>query len=268
MDLVINTPAINSESSQSILVVEDNDELREFLITFLAMEYQVYSAKDGKSGIELAINKIPNIIISDIMMPLINGFELLAHLSQNEHTCHIPIILITAKTDQESQLKGLSLGAVDYIIKPFDIKNISFKLKNTLLLQRRLLSSQLIKENQIVTKITVNELDQLFLQQLDNIIAKKFQDNAFSVAKLIDDLNITERQLQRKFKRLFQQKPAAFIRNYRLKKAKELLLKGHPITITSDNVGFNSQSYFSHSFKVAFGQSPKDFILKHSQKYP
>lgn len=265
MDLIINTLTVNSGSSQSILVVEDNDELREFLITFLSMEYQVYSAENGKSGIELAIDKRPNMIISDIMMPLINGFELVSHLSQHKHTCHIPIILITAKADQESQLKGLSLGAVDYIIKPFNIENISFKLKNTLTRQNILLSSQLTKENQAVKKATVtNERDQLFLKDLEHIIAKNFQDNKFSVAKLIDDLNITERQLQRKFKLLFQQKPASYIRNYRLEKAKELLLKGHSITIISDNVGFSSQSYFSYSFKVAFGQSPKDFILQHS----
>jgi YesN/AraC family two-component response regulator len=265
MDLIMNAPTINSEFSQSILVVEDNDELREFLITFLSMEYKIYSAKDGKSGIALAIDKTPNIIISDIMMPIINGFELVYHLSHHEHTCHIPIILITAKTDQESQHKGLSLGAIDYIIKPFNIENISFKLKNILKQQNILLSSQLNKENQVVKKITkTNKLDQLFLKNLELILAKNFQDNKFSVAKLIDDLNITERQLQRKFKRLFQQKPASYIRNYRLEKAKELLLKGHSISIISENVGFSSQSYFSHSFKVAFGQSPKDFILQHS----
>jgi YesN/AraC family two-component response regulator len=264
MDLNNNISPINIDHKQSILVVEDSDELREFLVTFLSMEYCVYSANNGQSGIDLAIDKLPDMIISDIMMPSVNGFELVSQLSQNEQTSHIPIILITAKVDHESQLKGLSMGAVDYITKPFDIKNISFKLKNTLLRQKKLLSSHLIKDNHGIDKGVVNESDQLFLKKLNQIIANNYQDSNFSVAKLIDEIGITERQLQRKFKRLFQEQPATYIRNYRLRKAKKLLLKGQPIAIISDNVGFNSQSYFSQSFKSAFGQSPKDFILNYS----
>jgi YesN/AraC family two-component response regulator len=264
MDLNNNISPINIDYKQSILVVEDSDELREFLVTFLSMEYCVYSANNGQSGIDLAIDKLPDMIISDIMMPSVNGFELVSQLSQNEQTSHIPIILITAKVDHESQLKGLSMGAVDYITKPFDIKNISFKLKNTLLRQKKLLSSHLIKDNHGIDKGVVNESDQLFLKKLNQIIANNYQDSNFSVAKLIDEIGITERQLQRKFKRLFQEQPATYIRNYRLRKAKKLLLTGHPIAIISDNVGFNSQSYFSQSFKSAFGQSPKDFILNYS----
>jgi DNA-binding response OmpR family regulator len=139
MDLNNNISPINIDYKQSILVVEDSDELREFLVTFLSMEYCVYSANNGQSGIDLAIDKLPDMIISDIMMPSVNGFELVSQLSQNEQTSHIPIILITAKVDHESQLKGLSMGAVDYITKPFDIKNISFKLKNTLLRQKKII---------------------------------------------------------------------------------------------------------------------------------
>jgi DNA-binding response OmpR family regulator len=264
MDLNNNILPINVSYKQSILVVEDNEELLEFLVTFLSMEYLVYSADNGQLGIELAIDKLPDMIISDIMMPVTNGFELVSNLSQNNQTSHIPIILITAKVDHESQLKGLSLGAIDYITKPFDIKNISFKLKNILLRQQKLLSSRLTNDKQNTDKLSYNETEQLFLNKLDNIIANSYHDSGFSVATLIAEMGITERQLQRKFKRLFQQKPATYIRDYRLQKAKELLLKGQPIAIISDNVGFNSQSYFSQSFKIAFGHSPKDFIIKHS----
>jgi DNA-binding response OmpR family regulator len=139
MDLINNKLPLNGKDKQSVLVVEDSDEVREFLVTFLSMQYFVYSADNGQSGIELAIDKQPDMIISDIMMPVSDGFELVAQLSQNEQTCHIPIILITAKTDDESQLRGLSLGAVDYITKPFDIKNISFKLNNILLRQKKII---------------------------------------------------------------------------------------------------------------------------------
>jgi YesN/AraC family two-component response regulator len=264
MDLSNNIPPTNTEHTQSVLVVEDNDELREFLVTFLSMEYLVYSADNGQSGIKLAIERSPDMIISDVLMPIKDGFELVSQLSQNKQTCHIPIILITAKIDKESQHKGLSLGAVDYITKPFDIKNISFKLKNILMRQRKLLSSHLTKDNQDDDKVQHNEPDKLFLKKLDHIIANSYQDSNFSVAKLISEIGITERQLQRKFKRLYNEKPATYIKNYRLNKAKELLLKGQSIAITSDNVGFNSQSYFSQSFKEAFGKSPKDFTLKNS----
>ncbi len=264
MDLINNRLSLSGKAKQSVLVVEDSDEVREFLVTFLSMQYFVYSADNGQSGIELAIDKLPDMIISDVMMPVSDGFELVAQLSQNQQTCHIPIILITAKVDYESQLKGLSLGAVDYITKPFDIKNISFKLNNILLRQEKLLSSRLTHDKKPPEKPSYNEADQLFLNKLENIIANSYQDSSFSVATLIAEIGITERQLQRKFKRLFQQKPATYIRDYRLQKAKELLLKGQPIAVISDNVGFNSQSYFSQSFKITFGQSPKDFILKHS----
>jgi len=264
MDLINNRVPINPKDKQSVLVVEDSDELRQFLVTFLSMEYFVYSADNGQAGIELAIDNLPDMIISDIMMPVSDGFDLVSQLSQNEKTCHIPIILITAKVDYESQLKGLSLGAVDYIAKPFDIEHISFKLKNILLRQKKLLSSRLKKDKQHTEQLSHNETEQLFLNKLDNIIANSYQDSDFSVATLIAEIGITERQLQRKFKRFFEQNPATYIRNYRLQKAKELLLKGQSIAVISDNVGFNSQSYFSQSFKIAFGQSPKDFILKHS----
>lgn len=259
-----NASSASDECKKSVLVVEDNDELREFLVTFLSMEYTVYSAENGHTGIQLALKNLPDVIISDIVMPAVNGFELVSQLSKTQKTCHIPIILITAKVDHESQLKGLSFGAVDYITKPFDIKNISFKLKNILLRQTKLLLSHSCRENQQIEEVTIKESDKNFLKKLENIMATHYQDSYFTVAKLVTHINVTERQLQRKFKRLFQEKPATYIRNYRLQKAKKLLLKGDSIAIISEDVGFNSQSYFSQSFKLTFGQSPKDYILENS----
>ncbi len=259
MDLIDNSFPSNPDNKQSVLVVEDNDELRQFLVTLLLEDYLVYSANNGKTGIELAINHLPDVIISDIIMPINDGFELVSQLSQHENTSHIPIILITAKIDQESQLKGLSLGAVDYITKPFEINNISLKLKNILRRQKELLASHLSQDTHGKNKFTDNEADRLFLHKLDHILMHNYQDSGFSVAKLISELSMTERQLQRKFKKLLHEKPATYIRKYRLQKAKELLLKGQAIKVISDNVGFNSQTYFSQSFKLAYGQSPKDF---------
>lgn len=252
------------KNKQSVLIVEDNDELRQFIEDLLADTYQIYTATNGKVGLDKAIEHIPDLIISDVMMPEMDGFELVKALSEHDNTSHIPTILLTAKADEQSQLKGLELGAIDYIAKPFETKKLILKINNTLERQRLRFKSQDIKEEAIPAPIT-SERDQKFIQRLNDTVEKNYQDNEFTVEKLVNTAAMSERQLQRKLKALFNQTPAEYIRNYRLLKAKELLLQGKSISLTSDLVGFNSSSYFSRSFKIAFNQSPKEFITQHTK---
>jgi len=249
-------------NKQSILIVEDNTELREFLADIFSGDYSVTTVKNGLLGINLAIEEIPDIIISDVMMPELDGYQLVEQLTQHDNTCHIPIILLTAKADKESELKGLELGSIDYITKPFDAKELQLKVKNTLTRKLALLS-----EFRNTTKTTekhnvqyTTERDKNFIEKLNLIVEQNYIDSNFSVEQLVDKIAMSERQLQRKLKAVFNQTPAEFIRYYRLQKSKELLLAGKSISNVADLAGFNSSSYFSRSFKATFEQSPSEFI--------
>jgi len=244
---------------QNILIVEDNNELREFLAEIFSTHYQVITAKNGLLGVEIAIAEIPDIIISDVMMPELDGYQLVQQLAQHDNTCHIPVILLTAKADKESELKGLELGSIDYIAKPFDTKELLLKVQNTLTKRTSLLNLSNSTSQSHETQY-ISERDTHFNTKLNNIVEKNYSNSDFSVEQLVDQIAMSERQLQRKMKALFDQTPAEFIRNYRLQASKALLLAGKSISNTADLVGFNSSSYFSRSFKTAFKKSPSDFI--------
>ena len=250
----------SNQEQQSLLIVEDNDELRGFLVDLLSSDYKTFNAANGSKGVELAIEHIPDLIISDVMMPEMDGFSLVKALAEHDNTSHIPVILLTAKADEESELKGLELGAVDYIAKPFEARQMLLKVKNTLARQKLRFKTQQNPDDHIES--IVSERDQKFIERLNLLVEKNYADSEFSFEKLVDSIVMCERQLQRKLKALFNQTPAEYIRNYRLLKAKELLIEGKSISLTSDLVGFNSSSYFSRSFKTAFGQSPKEFITQ------
>jgi signal transduction histidine kinase/ligand-binding sensor domain-containing protein/DNA-binding response OmpR family regulator len=265
IELGVNKGTNGNQDKQTILVIEDNDELREFLVDLLTADYHTISAENGELGVKQAIEQIPDLVLSDVMMPKMDGYAVVKALSEHDNTCHIPVILLTARADDESQIKGLELGAVDYIAKPFEARQLLYKLKNTLERKRSLLHSRSDETDNNKPEVIVSERDKKFITRLNQTVEKHYSDNLFSVERLVDAVAMSERQLQRKLKALFNQTPAEYIRNYRLIKAKALLLEGKSISFVSDTVGFNSASYFSRSFKVAFGQSPKEFISPKSK---
>ncbi|MBL4941453.1 MAG: response regulator [Colwellia sp.] len=260
----INQLAVNKnkktteKNKQSILIVEDNAELRDFLADIFSVEYTVTTAKNGLLGVNSAIDEIPDLIISDVMMPELNGYQLVEQLTQHDNTCHIPIILLTAKADKESELKGLELGSIDYITKPFDAKELLLKVKN-ILTKKQLILDTTNAANKHSVQYT-SDRDKNFIEKLNNIVEKNYIDSTFTVEQLVDQIAMSERQLQRKLKAIFNQTPAEFIRYFRLQKSKELLLAGKSISNVADLVGFNSSSYFSRSFKSSFEQSPSEYI--------
>jgi DNA-binding response OmpR family regulator len=260
----INELALSKDSKakthkQSILIVEDNTELREFLADIFSGEYSVKTAKNGLLGVDTAIDEIPDIIISDVMMPELDGYQLVKKLTEHDNTCHIPIVLLTAKADKESELKGLKLGSIDYITKPFDANSLLSKVRNTLNKKQSLLNSTSSPDKKHNVQY-LSERDKNFNEKLNRIVEENYIDSGFAVEQLVDKIAMSERQLQRKLKAVFNQTPAEFIRYYRLLKSKELLLAGKSISNVADLVGFNSSSYFSRSFKATFNQSPSEFI--------
>jgi len=263
----INNQAILAKDineNQSILIADDNEGVRNLLFSAFKDKFTVYMAFNGYECIQLAQSNLPDVILSDINMPSVNGFDLTNKLTSNPRTNHIPILLMTGENGPDDHSKALSLGAIDYITKPFEIESLIQKITNILDKQQKLISFKRERASHKNNFDLLNIKDKNFIDRVTQTVSENYQDSDFSVDILKNSLHITERQLQRHFKKLFQTAPATFIKCYRLDKAKEMLLNGYSIATTYQSVGFNSQSYFSHSFKSYFGKSPKYFIANNS----
>ncbi len=255
--------SVNKESMQSqlplLLIVEDNNDLRSFIKETVQQQYQVSEAGNGKEGLEKAINDVPDIIISDVMMPLMDGFAMTTKLKKDERTSHIPVILLTAKAGQPYKLEGLETGADDYLIKPFDAKELMIRIGN-LLQQRKLLRKRFAGEILMKpSEVAANSTDEKFLTNVMQSIEKNMSEEDFGVEELSRKVAMSRSQLHRKLIALTGQSPSEVLRHTRLLRAKELLQKkaGNPSEIAYQ-VGFNSHSYFSKCFKEEFGVSPGD----------
>ncbi len=249
------------QSNRFILIVEDNVDLQNYLASILSKQYSVSIAKDGVEGLESACDQIPDLIISDVMMPRMNGIDLLEKIKNNERTSHIPIILLTAKADLESRLKGLKIGADDYLAKPFVVEELFIRIANLLSLRKKLAAKYLGSLSQNSTKVaTEPSLDEKFLQKAKMVVERNISDSLFSVESLAEEMHLSRAQLFRKLKAISGLPPNEFINDIRLLRAAEMI-KGKVDTLTqiSYSVGFNEPSYFAKRFKKKFGMTPREF---------
>jgi DNA-binding response OmpR family regulator len=242
-----------------LLIVEDNADLRNHINEIVQQHYRVLQAVNGKEGFEMAVQEIPDIIISDVMMPLMDGFTLAQKLKKDERTSHVPIILLTAKAGQAHKIEGLETGADDYLTKPFDHKELLTRVRN-LINQRKLLRKKFAGE--IILKpseVSVNSADENFLSKVMQAIEKNMGEEDFGVEELAKEVAMSRSQLHRKLIALTGQSPSEVLRNTRLLRAKELLQKkaATPGEVAY-RVGFNSHTYFSKCFKEEFGVSPSE----------
>ena len=240
-----------------VLIVEDNPDVRTYIKDQLQDQYQVLEAPDGRHGLELAKETVPDLIISDVMMPFMDGVEMAGELKKEEKTSHIPIIMLTAKAEREDKLEGLELGVDDYLIKPFDAKELRTRVQN-LIDQRKRLQEKFGQQFQMnPTKVEVQSIDREFLMKVKEVIENQMDDETFSVVELSSQLAMSRSQLHRKLKALLGQSPNQIIREMRLKRAKELLEKdaGNASEVAF-MVGFNSSAYFSKCFSDYFGFPP------------
>jgi len=245
----------------SILIVEDNDHLRELLINIFQSLYNVQEAKNGIEGYELAIEQHPDIIVSDIMMPEMNGNELCSKIKTNFETCHIPVVLLTAQTSPEQNIEGLKHGADDYITKPFNVKILLTRCNN-LLVGRKILQEKYSKQIDNATyKIASNELDQAFIDKVIRIIENNLSNENLDVNLLCSEMAIGRRVFFYKMKSITGDTPNDFIQNIRLKKAAWIIQNVPDKTISeiSDELGYNSISYFGKCFKAKFGVVPSEY---------
>lgn len=243
-----------------ILIVDDNQDLRSFVGSILQHDYKVIEAVDGIEGAEKAEATIPDLIISDVMMPRMDGFELCKKLKANEKTNHIPLILLTAKAAREYKLEGLETGADDYLVKPFDEAELLARIKNLISIRQKLQRKYLGESWQKPNVVTVISVHQKFIEALKNVIEKNIDNELFGVEDLGKEMAMSRSQIHRKLKALTNLSATTFIRNYRLHRAADLLKQGAGnVTEIGYQVGFSSQTYFSSSFHELFGCSPTEY---------
>lgn len=260
----ISKSEVDLDANNIALVIEDNDDLRQFIISSIDENYQVIEARNGKEGVDKALEYIPNIIISDVMMPGMNGFEACEKIKTNEKTAHIPIILLTAKTAIDSRIQGLEFGADAYMNKPFNTKELLIRMKNLIdvrvLLQQKF--NQAIEgdiQGQAISDPSISVFDKQFLEQLNEFILQQMGEEELSIEDIAKAMAMSRTQLFRKLKALLNQSPSEFLRNIRLNKAKQLLVeKQGNVSEIAYQVGFSSQKYFSTKFKEKFGLSPSE----------
>jgi DNA-binding response OmpR family regulator len=248
------------QAKDIILVVEDSADVRDYIRGSLEPDYAVVEAKDGREGIQKAQEIIPDLIISDIMMPEADGYELCGVLKKDINTCHIPIILLTAKASEQSIIQGLETGADDYVTKPFNTKILCARIKNLIELRRQMQSNLNREMTLQPVKISVSKLDKEFIRELQEVIEKNLSEPEFNVEELKKKLYISGTSLYRKIHALSGQSPSDFIRSYRLKRAAQLLKNGFgSVTEVAFEVGFTSRAYFAKCFKEKFHQVPSTF---------
>lgn len=253
-----DTQEEDNDSQLIILIVEDNKEISSYLKSELIDDYKVYIAEDGLSGEEKAMQLIPDIIITDLMMPRRNGVDFTKAIKKNAITDHIPVIMVTALAGEQHHLDGLNSGADDYITKPINVEILKLKLKNVL--ETRIRFRQKILNSPLKDIDTSPTPEQLFLVKVNAIIELNLNDSEFQADRLADELCMSKVQLYRKLKAVTEQSINNYIRSFRLKKALILLKqKHHSISEIAYEVGFKTSRYFSQSFKEEFGVSPTDF---------
>lgn len=245
-----------------ILVVEDNYDMREYIKESLTAKYKIEEAVNGEQGIRIAQKIIPDLIISDLMMPKVDGIELTRVLKEDEKTSHIPIIILTAKSGQENLLGGLQVGADEYLIKPFDMKELEVRISNLIKLRKRIQEKILsggLTELRSEKKLGV--LDSKFITKVNEVIEKHMSDENFSIEEFGKEIGMSRSQFHRKLRALVGKSASLYLRSIRLNKAKKMLEKGEGnVSEISYETGFSSPSYFTYCFKEEFGYPPSEIV--------
>ena len=243
-----------------VLIVEDNADLRNYISGNLCDSYRIIMAENGREGLHCAIDQVPDLIISDLMMPEMDGMEMCRELKTDERTNHIPVIMLTARADRGSKLEGLETGADDYIIKPFDNKELTVRVRN-LIEQRKRMRDKFRKEFLSDSAGMDVTYEDQFLNKLTVILNKYISSDDFRIDLLTDELHMSRSQVFRKINAITGYTPNDLIRNLRLKKAASLFRSGHKhVAQVMHQVGFNSQSYFGQCFHELYGMTPKEYI--------
>ena len=260
-ELISLTKKLADDNREIVLVVEDNNDVRSFICEQLAREYNVKQAENGEQGMLLALENVPDLIVTDLMMPKMNGFQLCKAVRGDERTSHIPVIMLTAKVGFDDKMEGLETGVDDYITKPFSSRELMVRVKN-LINQRKLLRAR-FKTSTIIkpSEVSALSIDQVFLDKIIKMIETNLENQEFSPEQLAGCVNMSVSQLNRKLNALINQPAGQLMRSLRLQRAADLLKqKAGTVSEICYQLDFNDPAYFSRAFKKQFGCSPSDFV--------
>ena len=266
----IDTEKVENEAIETgdkkrgtILIVEDNNEIRHYLSSGLAELFNTLEAGNGEEALEKLKENEVDIIVTDVMMPVMDGIKLCKNVKQNIRTCHIPVIILSAKSETKDQMEGLQMGADDYIPKPFSLAILTTKIQNMMRTRRRMLERYSKSLEVEPEKITFNAMDEALLKRAVAIVEKNMDNIEFSTDEFAREMNMSRSNLHLKLKAITGESTIDFIRKIRFNEAAKLLKDGrYTIAEVSTMVGFNTPSYFATSFKKYFGCLPTEYIKK------
>ncbi len=258
------TPELKSvdENRPAVLIIDDNEEIRSYVKDFLSEKYRVFEAENGQEGLEIAGKELPDMIICDVMMPVMDGYEFTKKLKSDEETDFIPVILLTAKAEQADKLEGLGIGANDYIMKPFDMTELLLKVENTIRSFKKVRAK--FSSDNLNLNVEANSKEEEFIRQALELVQNHIDNEEFGVELFAEGMMISRAVLYTKMKEAVSKTPSEFIWEIRIEYAAELLRKkAGNITEIAYSSGFKSVAHFSRTFKKKFGQTPRSFLKEY-----
>lgn len=253
--------AVPADDKECILVIDDNADVRAYVRSILAEHYTVLEATDGRAGLKKAMKYVPDAIVCDVMMPVMDGLECCRRLKTEVQTSHIPVMLLTACSMDEQRMEGFECGADSYIAKPFDSRLLMVRLRNLIDNRKRL--QQIFGDHTTPSKEAPGDVDRDFMGRLHQLIDKHLADADLSVEELGCKMGMSRVQLYRKVKALTNYSPVELLRIARLKRAASLLASSDKtVAEITYEVGFTSPSYFTKCYKEYFGEAPSDFLKR------
>ena len=257
-----------SEKKRSrLLIAEDNDEVRTYMKNGLSKMFDILLAKNGEEALQMLKEQEPDLVVTDIMMPVMDGKKLCMHIKQNISTSHIPVIMLSAKTDSKDELDALKAGADDFMTKPFSMPVLVAKIQNMLRTLHHIHDKATNSMDIAPEKMSLNTMDEEFLVKAIEVLEAHIDDTSFSTTEFAKAMNMSRSNLHLKLKALTGESALDFIRKIRFKEACRLLKDGrYSISEISDKVGFNTPSYFATCFKKYMGCLPTEYIKKNQRE--
>ena len=250
-----------------LLLIEDNEDIRTFVKQGLEKKYDIYEAADGVEGLKMAVKELPSLIVSDIMMPNLDGLEMSKQLRADQKTSHIPIVLLTAKSSTDTEREALALGIEDFVRKPFDLDVLVLKIKNIVSKRESLRQKYKSTVSLEPSEITVTSVDEKFMKRAMGIVEDHMMDTEFSVETLVAEMGMSRSNLYLKLKEITGLSSSEFIRSVRLKRAVQLIKKSDmSVKEIMYMTGFNTASYFSKCFKKQYGMVPSEYVKTYKKE--
>ncbi len=244
-----------------LLIVEDNPDVQEYLVAILQDHYRIDLASNGREGLKKAVEAIPDIILTDVMMPAMDGFQMLEHLRKDHRTDHIPVVVLTARGDADSRLTGLEIGADHYVVKPFSEQELLLKLRNLMDARRRMQQMLGNLKGAGVQEDIPYPPGRQFIEKINTLLEKELSNEEFGISELCRAMFMSRPQFYRKFTAITDRPIGKYIRSYRLAKAREMMEKhGKNVTEAAMDSGFRNLSHFSAVFREEYGFPPSEFL--------